>query len=388
MRICLVVDSADSVFVCNYAKWLKINDKNAIIEIIELLESKTKNGFEIYDNVITLSSRSYGRWGIHFRNQLPWLFRRRAKEKIKGKSYDIIHYHNLLPLSLSIADVVNKHGRRVCATFWGGELEIQRFRGSHRLYMDKLKHFLGNIDCLINSQPFFVKLETIIPLPNSLRLFSATFGAAPMECLNELMAVETKEESKRICQLPADKISVMIGYSGKKLHQHIQIINILKKSAFLKDKIHLVLPFTRDSFEAYTDIVESAAEKSGYSYTFLKNVFLSDSDVARLRNATDIVLQLSTFDGFSRSILECLFAKSVVIYGSWLDYNNYLKDNKCFAIPVESMDECSQVLETIASEPHKYDEETNLNNINIGKKGLWSYCIKDWINCYKTLLDD
>ena len=183
--------------------------------------------------------------------------------------------------------------------------------------------------------------------------------------------------------IDSNKTVVLIGYSGKSLHNHIDIINELKKFDNYKDKIHILAPMTRGGTETYIKQVESALIESGFSYTLISGRFLSDFEIARIRNATDITLQLSAFDGFSRSIVECLCAESILIYGNWLDYSRHLKTYDFSAIAVDSVAEgvakCCNVIDNF----NEYKQETESNSLNGKDNFSWSKCIDEWISIYK-----
>ena len=139
---------------------------------------------------------------------------------------------------------------------------------------------------------------------------------------------------------------------------------------------------TRGGAKAYITEVEKALSESGYTYTILHGKYLTDQEIARVRNATDITLQLSEFDAFSRSIVEFLCAESVLIYGDWLDYTEYLESDKLIAYSASDIKEAIDILENISANISAYSEECAQNSINAKKRNLWSECIKDWINVY------
>ena len=388
MRVCIVVDTADSVFAYNYAKWLKIKEPNISVSAIEMVGSKTSDGANHFDEILTIIPRKGNRYVNYLKRNLLFIHQWKLKRTLKGRQFDVVHFQGLLPPDLVSVDIFKKHCQKTCATFWGGEFKVKKMYWSHGLYLLYLSKFLSKIDCVINSAPYLEKLQSKNILGANVRLFSASLGSAPMEALNTLMLSHSKKYSKEVLDCPSDKISVLIGYSGKKLHQHIPIIEVLAKYDNFKGKIHLLLPMTRDATGEYTEKVEDVAKKSGYSYSLLKNKLLSEDEVANLRYATDVVLQLSLYDGFSRSILECMFAKAIVIYGGWLGYDEHLQFYHYEAVKVDCIEGAIPILNDIINNPDKYSCICETNHINIGKKGLWSSCINDWLKSYHTILND
>ena len=59
-------------------------------------------------------------------------------------------------------------------------------------------------------------------------LYESRFGMASLDTIVNLNNSQKKEESKRYWGMPPDKISLLIGYSGKRLHNHLDIIKALK----------------------------------------------------------------------------------------------------------------------------------------------------------------
>ena len=143
---------------------------------------------------------------------------------------------------------------------------------------------------------------------------------------------------------------------------------------------------TRGADDKYTAQVNKLLEKSGYSYTLISGRFLTDREIAQIRNATDITLQLSSFDGFSRSIIECLCAKSIMIYGGWLGYEKHLQASGFQAISVNSIAEGIDLISSIINHLGDYKDMVEANYKQGENQYLWAECIKDWVNAYNDLL--
>ncbi len=384
MKLLMIVGSADSIFIYNIAKWLK-KSLEINIDIYELEPSPKK----VYDNSyydlrvaykppISISKVQRiinNRFRPYFRNHQLNLF-------LKDKHYDIIHAH-WLTSSLVVSRNLKKHCNKLCLTFWGGELTHQKIFGSHTLYMYYLKSLVNQADYVVNSSQLKTKLNNISIYPKA--FYPATLGSSSVDYLIELMTKETKETVKKKLGMPLNKTVIMIGYSGKPLHQHLSIIKALNTSDYLKNKIHIFAPMTRDGNSPYIDKVNLALMESGFSYTLLRDKYLSDEEVALNRFATDIVFQFSTFDGFSRSVIEGICAKALLIYGDWLNYTNKLDEFGFQALSASSIDEGVKLLETIVPYMHNYDEMLENNSQNGKMKLLWSECIKDWVNLYKNI---
>lgn len=384
MRLLLVVGSANDIFIFNYAKWLK-ESMSVKIDVFEFFHNNQQElDLSNYDNIASASGfqlplpRARGLFDAQARA-------RRLNDYIKDKEYDIIHIHWVVA-PVVLQRHLQQHCKRLVVTFWGGEFVQQKILYSRNLYYRHLSSFVKHVDCIINSK------ESIADLSSKLASYrgiyrTATLGSAPLESLYDLMDKEDKTTSKKMLGVPENKLSVLIGYSGKALHRHAIIIEELKKYPQLQGKVHLLAPMTRGCNQGYVRLVEGKLKDSGFTYSLISGKFLSDSEIARVRNATDITLQLSEFDGFSRSIIECLCAESLLIYGSWLGYEKYLSSAGFEGIEVSSLEEGVAMLPEIVNDFTKY-KQMNHNNKDVGRKqSVWSECIKDWVNIYKELID-
>lgn len=385
MKLLLIVGSANDIFIYNYAKWLKLS-MDVSIDVFEFYPS-TQQGYgnEYYDNVFSASGyllpikRGKGVIDSIVRSYNLSSF-------LKRRYYDIIHIHWVVA-PVVMQGSFKKHCNKLVMTFWGGEMNEQRILYSRFFYRLFLNHLSKQVDGIINSSSGKQQILNNVPHYQGL-FYSASLGSAPLESLYDKMIIETREDSKKKLLLPTDKIIVLIGYSGKSIHRHIPIIKEIAKQTILKDKLHLLAPMTRGASPSYISSVENELSLSGLTYTIISNRFLSDDEVATVRNSTDVVLQLSEWDGFSRSIVECLCAKSVLIYGDWLGYDSYLDSSGFKGIKVSSIEDGVAKLAEVIGFFDIFNSMVELNHINGRKQAIWSECINDWINAYKSLLKE
>ena len=380
MKLLLVVGTANDIFIYNYSKWLK-KSMDVTIDVFEFYNS-TQQGYsnKYYDSVTTAKGCS-----------IPWIRGyvdcfiqgRMLSTFLRGKQYDIIHCHWIIA-PLVLANGFKNHCRYLVATFWGREYANIKILGSNAMFRKHLYPFAKEVDAIINSSETQQNIRKEVPVFKG-KFYKASFGSSPVEELYSLIEKENRNESKRALNLPEDKWCAMIGYSAKKVHQHLNIIEELSRNNALKQKIHLLVPMTRGGSKEYIEKVRRTLADSGYTYTLIEGHFLSDIEVARLRNSTDIVLQLSESDSFSRSIVECLCAKSIMIYGVWLDYDRHLKSAGFTAIGVESIKDGLKKIQAVVDNIDAYKDMVSTNHEK-GKQGyLWSVCIKDWVNAYNDL---
>lgn len=380
MKLLLIVGVANDIFIYNYAKWLKAS-MDVTIDVFEFYPSTQQSyGNEFYDSVT--SAKSCGIFLIKDYID-PYINSRQLAKFVRGKKYDIIHCHWVVS-PLVMVKTLKSHCQKLIVTFWGGELTQMHLLGSNKLFRKHLDKFMKEVDAVINSRASEL-IKNYLPDYTG-AFYKASLGSAPLEELYGLMQKESKNTSKKAYNIPLDKYTVLIGYSGKNIHQHLLILQLLRQHQELKDKLHLLAPMTRGACEKYISRVKESLDTSGYTYTLISGRFLNDIEMAQLRNATDITLQLSTTDGFSRSIVECLCAKSLLIYGNWLGYDKRFEASGFEGISVKSVKEG---IDSIGNVLDNFDSFSNIlqSNFEKGKKqNIWSECIKDWVYAYNDLL--
>lgn len=381
MRILFVVTSANDVFVYNLAKWIRAS-LDCTLDAYELNPSSTTNQMDstgLFNLVETASWNSW--WGKNKVTRFvlsSTMIARQLDAFVGDKYYDVIHVHGVwdyIPLTKSLKTRTDK----LYVSFWGSELMISKICFSHKLYYAKTQRFIDTVDGITGARERLRMLHEHFPQAH---MYETRLGIASLDNIIRLVKCEPKGDSKQFWQIPNEKVSLLIGYSGKRLHNHIYIINELKKHPELSDKIHLLAPMTRGSAPDYIKEVERSLNQSGFSYTLIKDRFLSDEEVAHLRRATDIVFQFADRDAYSRSIIESLCAGALLIYGNWIKYQNLLNDDGFEAVESESVDNGVAIINDFIEQPNKYESLIE-RNLSVGyQKYLWSECIKGFVDLY------
>lgn len=383
-NILLVVGNANDIFVYNFAKWIK-KSMDANIDVFEFNHSDAQAyGDEYYDNVTTANHDNI----LCKLPKVRAIFSSYVASKsldiyLRDKHYDIIQCHWVLPAFVESAKSVRQHCDKLYVCFWGGEFDVQKIFMSKALYLKRLEKMLCSVDGIIGSPQAHSKVLRYFPTLKC-NMYNGTLGSSPLEALYTIMNSIDKIQSKKKIGLNPQKISILLGYSGKSLHQHLDIIDAFIKHKDLIDEVQLFAPMTRGASKEYIVEIEEKLKASGYDYLVLKDRFLTDEEMGYLRLATDITMQLSTFDGYSRSIQECLCAKSVVIYGEWLGYGSRFEDDGFTAYKVSSIEQGVVLANKVASNLDVYADVVEKNSKNGKNKNLWSECIKNWVRIYES----
>lgn len=383
MTLLLIAGSADDIFMVNMAKWLK-HEIEIEIDVIALNHSSNAQieDYSYYRNVDYIPQHYLfdSIPGLR-RYTLDWYRSRQLKHLLRGRHYDIIHCHFICGMYAG-AGFLKNYCDKLYFTFWGGERKNQKFLGSNKLYIKGIEYMIHNkIDGLVNGSVRTAntwKVNGHTPI-----IYRGSLGSASLERIYELVNHGKKNSCKNFYGIPTDKISVQICYSGKEIHQQLEIIDSLRMHPDLISKIHLVAPMTRGAKKEFVKHVEDALKRSQFTYTLLEGRFLSEDELAMLRCSVDVVLQLSTSDGYSRSIVELLCAGSVVIYGKWLKYQIKFNDDGFEGVEVSNIEEAIGIIYEYLLGSEYYNQMAS-KNIEAGKgKYLWSECIKDWVAVYK-----
>lgn len=383
MKKLLIVASADTIFITNYVRALKL-EMDVEVHVYSPFPPVGNYTSYPYDYV-------YFEDNIVFRSRLlnkvsflltPFVFRKRLSSFLKQHNccYDYIHFHRILPSWVLRIDEYKRYAEKVILTFWGGEIDVEHILFSKTLYMKKLDKLVKSSDAVAN--PFSDKRYfDYFPILRQ-KGFEAVYGSSIIDCINKLQILP--EDAKSRLSIASESITVMIGYSGKRIHNHIPIIESIFANpnyCKIKDRLHLIISMTRGGSEDYIREIISILNEGEVKYTIISGGYSSDEDVAILRRATDFVFQLSDFDGVSSSIKECLCAGSIVITGNWLPYN--MLKSQGFVYPeVSGIDEGIEVFYELLNRYPSCKDDYSCNRLLGNDKFSWNACIKDWVDLY------
>ncbi len=308
--------------------------------------------------------------------------------KSNNKTYDIIHIKWLVPGVIICPGMLKRYSKRIIGTFWGGELERQEIFLVIQLYKIFLKNFLNNIDAITLATD--ERKRYIEKLTNT-KCYIAKYGSSILSQLEEFYnRGESKIESKVKLGIDSALTTVAIGYSGKSIHRHVPIINeLFNDPKFLEnsDKFHFILQMNYGCGSDYVYKVKEIISKYTNKFTILYPGKYTDEEIARVRNATDVLIQLSSTDGLSSSIIESFYAGTIIIAGSWLPYGIFKKSGLHFYeldnIDKNLPDLLLRILLNIENELKICSSNRKKYEYN-----LWEHAIKSWINIYDILLNN
>lgn len=236
--------------------------------------------------------------------------------------------------------------------------------------------------CMGSSALLKERVAKLYPYINN-KSFYGYYGSSIIELLSKKETTNT--EAKMLFNIPPSMKTILLGYSGKKIHRHLDLLDSISTNDLFKKykkSVHFILPMTRGASSTYIQEVEEKLHEIGCSYTMIKNTYQTDEDVANLRLATDIAFQITEFDGLSNSIKEILCAGSILICGDWYPTYSVLKEDGFRYLEVNSIQHAVDTFYSVLPNFETYKKQFDANK-NVAKaKYSWSECIKPWAALY------
>jgi hypothetical protein len=176
-----------------------------------------------------------------------------------------------------------------------------------------------------------------------------------------------------------NELVITCGYNGSKNQNHLPIIEQIAKIKNNLPPFVLLFPISTGINENYLNEIKQKLEQYNLKHYFITN-YLTNLEVAKLRLATDIMIQVQNTDQLSGSMQEHLFAKNKVITAEWLPYAIF--DNLGIRyFKIKSLDNLAEtILNAVNSSEIDYTENQQI----IWELSSWETCITNWVNLYYT----
>lgn len=254
--------------------------------------------------------------------------------------HDICQLMYINPSGSLLLRLCRKNYRFILLTYWGSDiLQIN----TRLIFFQKL--ILKYADAItLCTGKMFRKFKEVYGNKYDSKLHKVNVIVGTLENIKRIHEEVGVCQSKAYYQLPQDKKCVMCGYNGASAQQQDTIVAMLSslEEQYKKD-IHIIMPFMYGCADfKYITKVKKLLENSGISYTIIER-YLSYDEMAKLSLATDIYLQLRFTDALSASMQEQIYAGSVVIRGSWLEYDE-LENTELPIYKIDSMDELNRTI--------------------------------------------
>lgn len=207
------------------------------------------------------------------------------------------------------------------------------------------------------------------------------FGQNNLDFIDKIRKIESENQSKKILNIPQNKIIICCGSNGSVNEQHEQIINQLSKIKN-KSKIILIFPLTYGATPSRINKIKNLIRaKLSNLQTQIIDKYLSSEDIARLRICTNVLINIRKTDQISGAMLESLYTNSIVVTGSWLPYKILHKD-KVNYIKIPNISKLNEKLTYCLNNIDKIKKQNTTNPKKIYQMYSWKNNLTNWKKLY------
>lgn len=214
------------------------------------------------------------------------------------------------------------------------------------------------------------------------KIYLLPFGIEVLEWIDRIEK-NPRSEIRKKYHIPSGKIVVTCGHNAIKEHQHLKIIEALEiLPEKLKKQLVFVFPMTYpQKVDAYINNVRSRLKESGLEFIILTD-FMDFEGMAEYALISDIMIHVQTTDQLSSTMLEEMYAGSIVMAGKWLPYQS-LHEMGIFFVDVAKICNITPILEEIVNNIEKYRTKCERNKEIVRKHSSWKELAAKWYALWK-----
>lgn len=376
MRI-LILGNADSIWIRNFIKYV-LFDENFDVALLDTGGSNKRWENEYKNMGVTV---------FHFPPMVS-AFRTKSDKTLieKGinlflcslylrklcKKFDCINMQYVELSYFQQMIFVSQIRKKLILSFWGSDLlrrspvEIKKLENTFRFVGCKFVTF-DNGDLQNGFMQCFGKFN----IPRKVIML-------PLPILDEI-----DKTSDYVCgkiakiEISQEKILIAVGYNAGEAQQHIKVIDSLGKMAeAYRNKVVIILQMTYGGNEEYVTLCKKKCTDAGFECIIFRN-YLSENEVALLRNKIDIYINAQVTDAFSGSFCEYLYSGALVINARWLHYWE-IDQYKISCIEFDDFDNLSDLVETYINNPEYFKINRDRNRDIIWRLRAVKSCKKQW----------
>lgn len=293
---------------------------------------------------------------------------------IKSGEYDVVNIHYNRWFYKVIMHYFKSSKTKLVISTYGSDF----YRAS-----DKIRNRLRSIYEVADAVTF-TNIATKEEFVNYYKAFEGKsylcrFGLKTLDFIDKNREL-SKERMQQRLGYDSSKIIVTCGYNATEGQQHFKIIEGLEKlDETLLKRCQFIFPLTYGD-ASYGQKVIDRVEGTHLNSKVLKE-FLYQDDNAFVKLASDVMINILTTDSFSGSMQEFLYARNVVITGSWLPYNTFDEAGIVYE-KINSSEELSEKLTYVIDNLDTLKAKTAPNAGIIAMLSSWSQNIDSWIEVF------
>ena len=290
------------------------------------------------------------------------------------KQYDLVDFHVFTLKHLPYMMFCQKRGIAFDITLWGSDL----MRATDEALEKKKWGFAHcrHIKCSENLHEVLVeKYATIFDS----KVRYVYWGISDFEVIDALPGTAIKAFRDKLLS-PGEDFLVTCGYNGSE-GQNLTAIAAAIGSlpGDLKKRSSFLFPMTYGATPEYLSRVRQALDAAGVHYTILDK-YLPAEEIAAVRLASDVVVNIQKTDAFSGSLQGHLYCNNVLIIGEWLNYVP-LDNAHVYYIKTTIGDIPHKLVEVLTHLP-EYKEKCAGNHEKMAGLTAWPAVLPHWAACY------
>ena len=283
---------------------------------------------------------------------------------IEDNNYDNIVVIYCDSINLSVALKAKGKNTKVYTLFIGSDI----FR-ANKIELSKIKKLINKLDANVVCSSLNLKDKCTSLFNKKCSLID--FGNSALPYIDKAFKIGI-DECKNHFFNDNNLVFVSVGYNANEAQQHKKIIDVLSNLKN-KDRLFVIFPMTYNGRKEYIDEVEEYANKKGLKNIFLRT-YMSEEDIGVLRAASDIFIHAQKTDALSSSLLESIYAGSVVFNGKWL----YYKELDEMGININYFDDFDNLSQQLNEILENYPKRDYQYKMRISTYYSWNTCRAKW----------
>lgn len=371
----VIVANADSFWVQRYISKVSIPLKQKIT----IVSASNKQYRQYYENhgIDVITTKTDREW-LRGRKVNALKVSIKTVMAINSADPTIVHIHYAYRYILRLLPFIKRRFKQII-TFWGSDL-LRASEKELRLIVDRASKADALVvgaedlyDKLISLDTSFEKKTEIIRM-----------GLTAFDVIDKKRDKVAEARIRVLGNRSKGMTVLTIGYNAGKAQQHIQILEKISELPYnIKKMLIIVLPLTYKNDDTdYLKKVKVSLDKTGIKGIIL-TAFMNDDQIADLCLSTDVFVNAQTTDAISASMLEHIYAGSIVLNGDWLKYD-FLDRNNIQCMTFANFDNFNErLVEILKKKRNSYDVKKA--SLTVKENFSWKSSREKWQKVYKNL---